>query len=158
MPAFGLPISPTSAMTLSSNRSSRFSPSPPGVESRGAIRRTFEVARFLSRRTAASGNNALAVVHQVLDDKLAFGINDERSGRHFNDQIFGTSPCLFAAAARCAACGAPKAMVRQRGQIVHAIFGDDDHAAAIAAVAAVGTAVRDIFCAKLTQPLPPRPP
>ena len=35
----------------------------------------------------------------------------------------------------------------QRGQIVDAIFGDNDHAAALTAIATVGTAVRHILLA-----------
>ena len=42
---------------------------------------------------------------------------------------------------------APKAMLGQSRQVIDAVFGDDDHAAAVAAVAAVRATLRYVFLA-----------
>src|SRR5436190_5840333 len=101
----------------------------------------------LAGSAAASSDDAIAVVRQVFQRKAALGIIHKRARRDFDSQVLGATALLVGAAAGSAARGAPKAMMGQRGQIVHAIFGDDDHTAAVAAVAAVGSAVRNVFFA-----------
>ena len=101
----------------------------------------------LAAVAAAGGDDAVAVVRQVFEHEAVLGVDDERARRDFDDQVVGALALLVGAAAGRAAVGPPEAVMGQGGEIVDAIFGDDDHAAAVAAVAAVGPAVRDVLFA-----------
>ena len=84
LPAFGLPTSPTSAITFSSRISVRLSPSPPGVNWRGArfvadLNRVFP----LPPRAAAAGDDLIAGGGQVFEHVAGSGIDRRpcRGGR-----------------------------------------------------------------------------
>ena len=64
-----------------------------------------------------------------------------------NNKFFGAAAVTVRAAAGSSAVGAPMMPMRERRQIVHALAGFDDHAAAIAAVTAVGAAMGHEFLA-----------
>ena len=114
---------------------------------RGAVGGAFEMGVASAAVAAAGGDDGVAVLRQILESEAAFGVDDERAGRDFDDQVVGAFALLVCAAAGRAVVGAPEAVMGEGGEVVDAVFGDDDHAAAIAAVAAVGAAVRDIFFA-----------
>src|SRR5204863_9136941 len=89
---------------------------------RGAIRCALEMRVSLAGSAAASSDDAIAVVRQVFQRKAALGIIHKRARRDFDSQVLGATALLVGAAAGSAARGAPKAMMSQRGQIVHATF------------------------------------
>src|SRR2546426_9418773 len=74
-------------------------------------------------------------------------IHDDGAGGNSNDQVLGPAAVTLRASAMLAALGAPSLAMGQRGQAIDACLGNHDDAAPIAAVAAVGTAARNIFLA-----------
>ncbi len=72
-------------------------------------------------------------------------VADHRARRNKDDQIFGRRPVAIRGAAGLAVLGLPKFYVGQGGKAVDAFLGQEDHAAAVAAVAAVGTAAGHEF-------------
>ena len=74
-------------------------------------------------------------------------VEDHRAGRDEDDQIVRTRAVALRAAARLARLGPPMLAMHERRQTVDARLGDDDHAAAVAAVAAVRPAARDVLLA-----------
>ena len=75
------------------------------------------------------------------------GVHHDRAGRNVNDQVFGAAAVALLAAAMLAAFGAPLFAVGQDGQAIDAGLGNHDDAAAVAAVAAIGAAARDVLLA-----------
>ena len=70
LPAFGLPIRPTSAMTFSSSSRLRTSPSPPRrMLARSAVRGRFEMGVALAAAAAAGDDDLLADCGQVFERK-----------------------------------------------------------------------------------------
>src|SRR5207253_2368785 len=83
----------------------------------------------------------------ILEREAALSVDHERPWRHFDHQVCGASSLLVRSTAVRSAGSAPKTMMGQCGQIVDAILGDDVDAAAVAAVAAIWAALRDVFLA-----------
>lgn len=72
-------------------------------------------------------------------------IADNRAWRHFQHQIIGVSTVAVATLARLAAFGPPVSLMTQSGQAIDSGHRAENHAAAVTAVAAVGTAFGDVF-------------
>src|SRR5262245_6114187 len=98
-------------------------------------------------RAAARGDDALAIVRRVLERKAALRIDHERAGWHLDDEGLAAAALTIRATTGRAACRPPEAVMRKRCEVVHAVSGDDDDAAALAAIAPVGTAMRDVLFA-----------
>ena len=73
------------------------------------------------------------------------GVEDHGAGRNGNQQILGRPAVAADAAAGLAVLGLPLAAMGQGCKAIDPLFGDKDHAAAVAAVAAVGPAAGDVF-------------
>ena len=158
LPAFGLPTRPTSAITFSSKSRLRTSPSPPGVCSRGAVGRRFEMGVAIAAAAAAGDDDLLADLRQVFQEKLAVGVVDHGAGGNRQDQIRGAAAVAIAAGAGHAILGPPMFAMGQSSEAIDARLGHENDAAAVAAVAAVGPAAGMNFSRrKLRQPLPPLP-
>ena len=84
---------------------------------------------------------------QVFEHVAVVGVDDDRAGRHANDQILGAAAVAIGAAAVLAALRSPVFAMRQGGEAVDARLGHHDDAAAVAAVAAVGPAARHVLLA-----------
>src|SRR5581483_6795706 len=82
---------------------------------------------------------------QIAKHVAAIAVEDQRAGRHIDDQVLGVAAVTVVGPARTAARSAPVLTVDDRGQAVGAGHGADDDRAAMAAVAAVGTALGDVL-------------
>ena len=84
---------------------------------------------------------------KILEHVAVFGVDDDRAGRHLDDQILGVAAVAIASRCRARRVGAPLFAMRERGEPIDARLGDHDDAAAVAAVAAVGPAARHVLLA-----------
>ena len=75
------------------------------------------------------------------------GVENQRAGRDVDDQIVAAESGHFLAHAGLAAFGLPMMPAGEIEQGVLVRIGDEDDAAAVAAVAAVGAALGDVFLA-----------
>ena len=135
-------------MTFSSSVSRRDSASPPGVDWRGArlvalLKRRLPLPPLPPRAATTLSPGA----GQVLEHVSGLGVDHQRAGRHVDHQILAVAAVAIRAAAALAAFGLPVFLLRERRQAVDALGRDDDHAAAVAAVAAVGPAARNVLLA-----------
>src|SRR4051812_25770045 len=78
-------------------------------------------------------------------------INDDRPRWDANDEILSTAAMAVRAASVLAALGSPSLAMPKRRKAVDALFRNHDHAAAVAAVAAVRPAARDVLLAPKTH-------
>src|SRR3954468_8266579 len=78
-------------------------------------------------------------------------INDDRPRWDANDEILSTAAMAVRAASVLAALGSPSLAMPERRETVDALFRNHDHAAAVAAVAAVRPAARDVLLAPKTH-------
>ncbi len=148
LPAFGLPTSPTSAMTFNSKISVALFPlATGGGLARSAIRGRFEPRVPFAAASAAPGDNLIAGDGQVLEHVAGPGIDDDRAGRDANYQVGGIVAVAIGAGATLARLGVPMVALRKLSQTVDPRRGHEDHAAAVAAVTAVGSAAGDVFFA-----------
>jgi hypothetical protein len=93
---------------------------------------------------AAGDDKALTTFHQFADP-LGVGVcPDDRAGRHEDDHVTGVLAVRLAAHAAAAGCRAELALALEVAEGRHAGLDDEDDIAALAAVAAVGTAARDM--------------
>ena len=72
-------------------------------------------------------------------------VEDHRAGRDGKEQVFGRRAVTVVAAAALAAFGLPLLAMGQRGEAIDAFLGHENDAAAVAAVAAVGTAAGNVL-------------
>src|SRR5439155_26050853 len=114
---------------------------------RRAVHGAFEMRVSFARGTAAGGNDAVAVMRQIFESETFLGINDKGPWRHFDDKVCGATALLVRPTAGRTTGGPPKAVMSQRRQIIHAILSYDHHAAALAAIAPVRTAVWHVLFA-----------
>ena len=91
--------------------------------------------------------DSLARRGQVFQHVAVLGVDDDRAGRHADDEVLGTAAVAVRAAAVLAALGPPVLAMRERRQAVDARLGHHDDAAAVAAVAAVRPAARHVLLA-----------
>ncbi len=96
---------------------------------------------------AAHDNRLLAVGDQIGDQLVAVAQIDDGAGRHGDDAVLAGPALLVGAAAVAAALRLEMHLVLKGQQRVEAFVGAQDHVAALAAVAAGRTAVRDVFLA-----------
>src|SRR5262245_54796938 len=96
---------------------------------------------------AAGGNDLISVMCQVLEHELLPSINQQRPGRDFDHQVIAALALLVRSAAGGTRLRLPKSVMRQGGQVIDTAPGDHNDAAAIAAVAAIGSAVWDVLLA-----------
>ncbi len=114
---------------------------------RGLIGGRLEPRVSFAAFAAAGRHHAIARLREVLQQQVVLVVEDHRAGRDENDQIVGAGAVALGAAARLARLGPPMLAVHQRREAVDARLGDNDHAAAVAAVAAVGPATRNVLLA-----------
>ena len=76
----------------------------------------------------------------------AFRLTDYRTDRHLNDDILAVLAEAVALAAGFAGRCHKFSLIAEIHQCAHAAFADKNHIAALAAVAAIGAAVRNVFC------------
>ena len=133
-------------MSFSSSRTVRASPGSPGVDCRGArlvddLKRMLPLPPLPPRATTTWSPGC----GQVLEHVAVLGVDDHGAGRDGKDQVLGRGPVAIGPGAALAAGGLPLLAMGQGGEAVDALLGHEDHAAAVAAVAAVGAAARDVF-------------
>ena len=87
----------------------------------------------------------LARRREILEDEVVLGVADDRAGRNQQHQIFGRSAVPIVRSARIAVVGFPQFAMRKRQQAIDIFLRKENDAAAVAAVAAVGSAVFDVF-------------
>src|SRR5207247_8267175 len=97
---------------------------------------------------AAAGDvDLVAGAGQVAEQVAAVAVQHQRARRDRDDQILAALAVAQGRPARPAAFAAPVLLVDDLGQAVGAGDGADHDAAAVAAVAAVGAAARDVLLA-----------
>ena len=153
LPAFGMPSRPTSASTFSSSLSSRRSPSLPSVFWRGA-RLVVDLKCMLpqppSPPLASSTCWPCSVRSATISPSSASMISVPTGMR--SDDVVGALAIAVGAAAVLAVARLVQLGVAVVDQRIDVAVGDRPDAAALAAVAAVGTAERDgIFRAGRTR-------
>ena len=133
-------------MTFSSSRSVRDFARFAGRDlPRGAVGGRLEARVALAPFAAVGGDDLFAGRGQVLEQMPVLGVEDDRAGRNGEDQVFGRRAVAVVAAAAVAAVGLPLLAMGQRGEAIDAFLGQEDDAAAVAAVAAVGPAARNVL-------------
>ena len=135
-------------MTFSSSVRRRDSPSSPRVKSRGAwfvadLKRVLPVAAF----AAAGGDNSFAGRCEIFEHETVLVVHNDGARRNTDDQIFGAAAVAIGALSVFAASRRDSFAVSESGQGIDSWLGNDDDAAAIAAVAAIGTAAWHVFFA-----------
>ena len=146
MPAFGLPTRPTSAITFSSSRRVRASPGSPGVDWRGArlvddLKRRFPLPPL---PPSAATTCSPAGERSFSTCPCSASITTVPGGTGIT-QIVGRAAVAVGAGPRLAVLGLPQAALGQGGEAIDPLLGDEDDAAAVAAVAAVGSAAGDVL-------------
>ena len=95
---------------------------------------------------APSGHyDPFADCRKILHNVAVLGIEDDRTRRDGNHEIFGRSTMATGAAARLTAGRVPSAAMGQWGKAVGVFLGHHDDAAAITTVATIRPAAGDIF-------------
>ncbi len=85
-----------------------------------------------------------------------FGVEDHGAGRNGNQQVFARAAVATGAAAGLTALRLPLRAMRERGKAIDPLLGDQNHAAAVAAVAAVRPAAGYVlFPAEADRPVAP---
>src|SRR5690606_15482855 len=97
--------------------------------------------------TAARDPHAVAIQLQVAQQRAGITVIYEGPGRDADDFIFAVSPAAVAALTGAAVLRRPVVMAGEIDKCGHLGIGQQIHAAAVAAVAAVGPAFGDIFLA-----------
>ncbi len=141
-----MPTRPTSAINFSSSRTVRISPGSPGVDCRGArlvavLKRLLPLPPLPPRATT------------TWSPSLARSFNTWPCSASMITVPGGTAivkslpeaPWQLAPLPCCARLGLPRLAMGEHGEAIDAFAGDQDHAAAVAAVAAVGSAQRHIL-------------
>src|SRR5690606_9912734 len=105
----------------------------------GAVGGALEAHVAFAASTAVGRDHAIARARQVLDYVPLLGVDDQGAGGHLDDQVLGIAAMAAGTAAAFAVGGLPVALAREGGQAIDAGRGHEDHAAAVAAVAAVRT-------------------
>ena len=96
---------------------------------------------------AARHNRLLAVLDQIDEQLVGVAQIDRSAWRHEHDFVFAASSLLVVAFAVAPTIGAEMNLKLKWQERVHVLVDAQDHAAAIAAVAAVWPAARDVFLA-----------
>ena len=147
MPAFGSPTSAASATSFRRRSSCASSPGSPVSAKRGVWR--VGVAKWRLPRppaAAARDDDPRAGSGQVGDD-LSVGVEHLRPHRHAQLDVGTVGAVLAAPAARLPARGLEDPLRAEGREIAEVGIGDQDHVAAAAAVAAVGTTLRHVLLA-----------
>ncbi len=118
-----------------------------GMIARGLIGSRLEAGVAFTASAAPGADHGFAERGQVFQYVAVLGIHNDRAGRHFNDQILGVPAMTLFAAAVPSALGPPLLAMRECRERINARFGDQNDAAAVAAVAAVRSAARNILLA-----------
>src|SRR5262249_18376830 len=105
--------------------------------------------RLVASTTSACmrGRHLLAWLGQVAEDVASVAVHDQRARRHRNDEVLTAPPVAIGAAAGDPVLGSPVLAVPHRRQAIGASHRADDHTAAIAAIAAVRSSLRDVLLA-----------
>ena len=144
LPALGMPISPTSAISFSLRMMIFSSPGWPGLAWRGAwLVELLKCALPKPPLPPRSKLDALAGRRQIGDQRLAVFFVDLRTDRHFHDRVVAVGAGHLLAHAAFAVLGADmllEAVIDQRVEIVDRL---DPDVAALAAIAAPGAAIFD---------------
>ena len=102
------------------------------------------VSKAATSALATDVIGAVALGH-VVQDLSGGGVPDQGSGRHRNNQIFGGRSMEFGSFSVLAVFGDELVLVAEGKQGVASGIHPEDHIAAVPAVAAVGSAVGNIF-------------
>ncbi len=135
LPTLGKPSSPTSAITLSSSRRSRFSPGSPGSARRGA--RSTGVAKCLLPRPPFPPfrDHGALVMLQELEQLLAgLTVEDDGPDRHTNLEVLTAVPVAVLTHPMLAVIGSQVALVGEVVERAEALVRDEDDVTAAAAV------------------------
>ena len=97
-----------------------------------------------------AATNCSPATHQVLDHELLFGIQHDGAWRHVDGEVLAATPMAVRATPVPPAFGPPHPSVCQCRQTVDAFRRQNDHAAAVAAIATVGTAFGNVALAAET--------
>ena len=110
----------------------------------GLSRHTIDGGRkpgIASATAPAHGNDQfLAILDQITNDLSALGVPDHRARRHHDPDITASTAGFIGARPGFAAFSTHVAAVVQVEQGIEALFDNQDHTAATAAVTAVGAA------------------
>ena len=94
--------------------------------------------------TALGDRKLFALLRQILDDEVFLGITDHSTGRHFDDLVLAIAATLVFPAAMHAAAGAPLLAMGQGNQTVDSLAGHNNDTSAIATIAAIRPAARNV--------------
>ena len=145
MPTFGKPTSATSATSFSSSRSQRSSPCSPCSANDGrppAVRQEAGVAATSS--SARGGEEPVAVVDEIGEHVPPVVVAHDRALGHRDHRVGAAGPVAALALPVDAVVGPPMRMVAKREQRRDVAIGHEPDVAAVAAVAAVRAALRDV--------------
>jgi len=111
----------------------------------GLVHRALEVHVAQAALAAGEEHHAFAVFGQFGDEAVGALFEDLRAGGHRQDQVVAVGAGALAAHARGAVAGAAMRLPAVGLQVSFVTVADQDDVAALSAVAAVGTALRDEF-------------
>ena len=114
-----------------------------GESARRAVGRTLEMDVAQPALAALRDQQLLAVRGEIADDLVGIDVDDSRADRHANGGVLAAAPVHVAAHAVLAALRLEVTLVPEIDQRVQAFIGREPHAAAIAAVTAVGSPERN---------------
>ncbi len=114
---------------------------------RGLIGGAFEMPVAASAFAAAGDDHAFFRRIEIGQEQLMIRVENQSAGRDVNDQIVAAESGHFFAHAGLAAFGLPMMPAGEIEQGILIRIGDENDAAAVAAVAAVGAALGDVFLA-----------
>ena len=112
---------------------------------RGPIGGRLETVIAFAALAAAGHHDLVAFLGQVFQYVAVFGVDDHGARRNGDRKILAGGPVAVGAGAVLARLGLPRLAMGEHGEAIDAFAGDEDHAAAVAAVAAVGSAQRHVL-------------
>ena len=114
---------------------------------RGLVGGGWEVPVAAAALAAAGDDDALAGLVEVGQEDAVLGVVDERAGRDGDDEVLAVLAVHLLAHGRLAALGVPVVLAGEIEEGVFVRVGEEDDAAAVAAVAAIGAALGDVLFA-----------
>ena len=118
-----------------------------GRATRGLVDRALEVHIAQAALAAGEKHHAFAMLGEFGHEAVGAFLEDLRARRHRQDQVAAIGTRALAALARSAIAGATVRLPAVGLEVAFVTVADQDDVAALAAVAAVGSALRDEFLA-----------
>src|SRR5262249_40673669 len=97
--------------------------------------------------TTVGNGHQLTFAGQVAEDVTPVAVADQGTGRNMDDEIFAMTAVTIVPSAAAAPLGAPVLAMSDVSQVVRSRYCLHDDAAAVATVAAVWAATRNVFLA-----------